>query len=137
MNEMFTRIWENLVGRIGGPMSLRLYLQPTMAIIFAIRDGLKDAREGRPAFFWALFTDPVHRREMIRDGWKSVAKVFTLAFILDVVYQLIALRWVYPGEALITAFTLAILPYLLIRGPVNRIARLLMRKNATAGSDSK
>jgi hypothetical protein len=137
MNEIFTRIWEDLIGRIGGPMSLRLYLQPTIATIFAIRDGLKDAREGRPAFFWALFTDPAHRREMIRDGWKSVAKVFTMAFILDVVYQVIALRWVYPGEALITAFILAIVPYLLIRGPVNRIARLLMRKNATAGSGSK
>lgn len=133
MNDIFTRFWEDMVGRIGGPLSLRLLIQPTLAIIFAIRDGLKDAREGRPAYFWAIFTDPVHRREMIRDGWKSVAKVFTMAFILDVVYQVIAIRWVYPGEALITAFTLAILPYLLIRGPVNRIARLLNRKAAVSG----
>jgi len=29
----------------------------------------------------------------------------------------------YPGEALIVAFLLAFVPYLLILGPVNRIAR--------------
>jgi hypothetical protein len=128
MEELFTRLWDDLVGRIGGPLSLRLILQPTMATIFAIRDGLKDARDGRPAYFWALFTDSTHRQEFIRDGWKSVAKVFSFAIILDVIYQWIALRWVYPGEALIVAFILAILPYLLIRGPVNRIARLLARR---------
>ena len=133
MDEMFTRVWEDLVGRIGGPLSLRLLIQPTLAIVFAVRDGLKDAREGRPAYFWALFTGPVHRQELISDGWKSVAKVFTMTFILDVVYQVIALRWVYPGEALITAFTLAILPYLLVRGPTNRIALLLNRKAAASG----
>jgi hypothetical protein len=128
MEELFTRLWDDLVGRIGGPLSLRLILQPTMATIFAIRDGLKDARDGRPAYFWALFTDSTHRQELIRDGWKSVAKVFSFAIILDVIYQWIALRWVYPGEALIVAFILAFLPYLLIRGPVNRIARLLARR---------
>ena len=44
-------------------MSFRLPLQPAMATIFAIRDGLKDAREGKPYFFWALLTDPAHRRQ--------------------------------------------------------------------------
>jgi hypothetical protein len=131
MEEIFTRVWNDLVDRIGGPLSLRLFLQPIMATIFAIRDGLKDAREGRPAYFWALFTNPDERRDLLRSGWKSVVNVFCLAVVLDVVYQFIALRKFYPGEALIVAFILAILPYLLIRGPVNRIARLLKSK-ATA-----
>jgi hypothetical protein len=46
-----------------------------------------------------------------------------LAFVLDVVYQYLAFRWFYPGEALMVAFSLAFIPYLLIRGPVNRVAR--------------
>ena len=37
MEELFTRFWEDLVGRVGGPMTFRLILQPIMAIIFAIR----------------------------------------------------------------------------------------------------
>ena len=32
-------------------------------------------------------------------------------------------RWIYPFETLLVAFLLACVPYLLIRGPVNRIAR--------------
>jgi hypothetical protein len=49
--------------------------------------------------------------------------VFILAMVLDVVYQLIEHRWtVYPGEAVLVAIILAIVPYLLLRGPINRIA---------------
>lgn len=124
MEDLFTRLWENLIGRIGGPMSFRLILQPAMAIFFATRDGLKDARTGRPAYFWSLFTEPAHRRELLHEGWKAVARVFIFALLMDAVYQFIVLHWFYPGEALIVAFILAFLPYLAIRGPVNRIARL-------------
>jgi len=42
---------------------------------------------------------------------------------MDIIYQLIVQRWIYPGETVVIAVVLAILPYLLIRGPVNRIAR--------------
>jgi len=123
MEEMLARFWENLVSRVGGPMTFRLILQPIMAAIFAVRGGLKDAREGRPAYFWALFTDSVNRRDMLRDGWKSVGRVFVFAIIIDLVYQWIVFRWFYPGEALLVSAILAFIPYLLIRGPVNRIAR--------------
>jgi len=123
MEDLLTRVFENLIDRVSGPMKFRLILQPLMAIIFAIRSGLKDAKEGKPAYFWALFTDSVHRRDMLRDGWKSVGRIFILAIIIDVVYQFIVFRWVYPVEALLVATILAFIPYLLIRGPVNRIAR--------------
>jgi hypothetical protein len=121
MEDILTRIFENLIDRVSGPMKFRLFLQPLMATIFAIRDGRKDAREGRSPYFWAVFTDPEHRRELLRDGWKAVGKVFVIAVIIDAVYQFIVLRWFYPGEALIVAAILAFVPYLLIRGPVNRL----------------
>lgn len=124
MDELLTRVWDNLVGRIGGAMSFRLILQPAVAIFFAIRDGRKDAREGRPPYFWTIFSDPAQRSALLHEGWKAVAKVFVMAVVIDVVYQYVVFRWFYPGEALIVAFILAFVPYLLIRGPVNRIARL-------------
>jgi len=127
MDHVFARVGEQLVARITGPMKFRLVLQPAMAIFFAVRGGLKDAREGQPAYFWGLFTDPAERKAALKDGWKSVGKVFMLAIVLDAIYQFIALRWFYPGEAVIVAIILAIIPYLLVRGPVNRIASVLAR----------
>ena len=63
---------DGLLARLQGPMSFRLFIQPLMAFFFAFRDGRKDAREGRPPYFWGLFADPEHRGEMLRSGWKSL-----------------------------------------------------------------
>jgi hypothetical protein len=122
MEEIVTRIYENMVDRVSGPMNLRLILQPVMAAVFAIMAGLKDSKMGKPAYFWAMFTQPEHRREMLEDGWKSVGKVFVIAMVLDIIYQIVVQRWVYPGEVVLVAIILAIPPYLILRGIVNRIA---------------
>jgi len=122
MDHLITRIAHDMVERVTGPMKFRLLLQPAMATFFAIRGGLQDAKECKPPYFWGLFTDKGEREAMLKNGWKGVGKVFILAIVLDVVYQLIEHRWtVYPGEAVLVAIILAIVPYLLIRGPVNRI----------------
>ena len=123
MEETLVRIVENLVGRLHGPLTFRLILQPVMASIYATLDGRRDARDGKPPYFWALFTDPEHRREMLKEGWKSVGKVFILAIVIDIIYQLMVFQWIYPVETLVLAAILAIVPYLLMRGPVNRIPR--------------
>jgi hypothetical protein len=123
MDEILRRVWENLIGRSTGPINFRLIIQPTVASIIAIRAGLKDAREGRPAFLWAAVSNPGYRPQLLRQGWKDVGKVFILALVLDSIYQLAVNRGVYVLELLITATVLAIVPYVLIRGPVNRIAR--------------
>ena len=124
MDEILTRIWENLIGRAEGPLTLRLLLQPAMSLFFGIRDGLKDARAGRPAYLWTIFTEPAERGYLLHEGWKAMVKVFIMALAIDGIYQFMVFRWLYPGEALTTAFVLAFVPYLLIRGPVNRIARM-------------
>ena len=91
MEEQFLRLCENLVARVSGPLHFRLLLQPIVATFFAVRAGLKDAREGKPAYFWAIFAGPVQRRELLKEGWKAVGKVFVVAIIIDGVYQVIAL----------------------------------------------
>lgn len=123
MENELARFWGDLADRLGGPLSFRLVLQPAIAVFFGIRDGLKDAKQGAPAYFWAILSDPAQRRPMSHSGWTSIAKVFFAALAIDAVYQMIVLRFVYPGEALVVAAALAIVPYLVIRGPVNRVAR--------------
>jgi len=127
MDDVLTRIWNDLFGRLTGPLTLRLYLQPAMAMLFALRDGVKDARAGRPAYLWTVFSHPEERRRLLAEEWKAIGKVFILAIILDVIYQLIVFRRAYPVEALDVAVILAIIPYALLRGPVNRLARRWIR----------
>ena len=119
-------IWSNfiteLIGRVDGPMHFRIYLQPLVAIFFAFRDGRKDAREGRPAYGWALLTNSEHRRYLLKDGWKGFRNVFLIALVLDLVYQYVAIGGWRPLQALLTALLLAVVPYLLLRGPVNRLS---------------
>jgi len=123
VDDIITRIWQDLGGRVGGPMTFRIFLQPAMATLFAIKAGLADGRAGRPPYFWAILNDPSHRKELLGEGWKATARIFALAIAIDVIYQIIVFRWVYPTETLIVAFLLACVPYLLIRGPVGRLAR--------------
>ena len=126
MDEFFSWLSNQLVGRLDGPLKFRLILQPAVAVFFAIRDGLSDARRGSVPYFWAIFTQPSRRKELIMDGWKAVAKVFLFATVMDLIYQYLVLGWIYPFAALSMAFLLAFIPYLLIRGPMNRIARISM-----------
>ncbi|MCM3879506.1 MAG: hypothetical protein ND807_05320 [Vicinamibacterales bacterium] len=129
MEDLIARVVENLLGRIGGPMSFRLVCQPLMALGFAARAGIRDAKAGRPPYFWTLFTAaPGHRWELLRDGWKDVGQIFLLAAVLDAIYQIITVRWIYPVELLIVAFTLAFIPYLLFRGIFTRLARLVLQR---------
>ena len=128
MEEILTRFMENIVGRVHGPMNFRMLLQPFMAVLFAYRDGRQDARDGKAAFGWALATDPSHRRDLLQSGWKSVGKIFIIALALDAVYQYITVKFFYPGEALFVAVALALVPYLLLRGPINRVLRRRVKR---------
>jgi hypothetical protein len=130
MEDLFTSVWNGLDARVTGPLAFRLILQPAVAAFLAIRAGIGDAHAGRPPYFWSLFTDAAHWRERVRAGWQDVSKVFIVAVAIDVIYQLIVRRWVYPGEALGVAFLLACLPYLVLRGPVERIASSGRRQRA-------
>ena len=123
LEELIARGWEGLIDRVGGPMTFRLILQPLMATLLAVRAGLKDAREGRPPYLWTVLTDPGQRVELLRDGWRSIARIFVVAVIMDFIYEFVMGRRFYPLETLTVAVVLAVLPYVLVRGPVNRIAR--------------
>jgi hypothetical protein len=123
MEEILARFFKNLAERVGGPMSLRLLIQPTVATILAIRAGWRDGRAGGGPYLWKVINNPDRRRELVRQGRKDVGKLFIMACLLDIVYQLIVLRWVYPLETLIVATMLAVVPYVLLRGLVGRLAR--------------
>jgi hypothetical protein len=121
--EVSERIWKNIVARPGGPMTFRFILQPTMAAIAALRDGVKDAREGRSPYFWTIVHVSGERAGRLNEGMISTARIVLLGIVMDAIYQYIELNTFYPGEAALIALLLAFIPYLLLRGPIARFER--------------
>ena len=129
-SELIADGWQNFTERSGGPMHLRFILQPATASLLAIRAGWQDARAGRPAFLWTVFTDPSARGELLRAGWKDIGKVFVIACVLDAIYQFIVFKHVSAIGMLFTGTLLALAPYAVLRGPAGRIARFTSRRGA-------
>lgn len=121
--QLISRNVDELLGRASGPLHFRLFVMPTVVTILAIRADLRDAREGRPAPLGAFFTGPTERGRLIRSAVKDVGRIFIVALVLDTTYQLWILRSFHIGQLLIVAVACAIVPYVLIRGPVTRLLR--------------
>ena len=119
----FVRVWTDITSGVHAPLGFRLVVQPLVAAFFAVRAGRMDARDGRPPYLWTVVKDAVDRRALLREAWTHVGKVFITAIIVDVIYQVIVERWVYPFEALMVGAVLAVLPYFIFRGVVNRVLR--------------
>lgn len=135
LEDFIPRILENLSGRLDGPMSFRFLMQPAMAVLFGVLNGLRYAREGRSFLLWGGPKDPAERRAQQLATWKSIGKVFAIAIVLDVIYQVWILKGFYPLEALIVAIVVALVPYFLVRFIVNTIAKR-WHKPQSLGHDS-
>jgi hypothetical protein len=124
----FARFWHDLVDRTTGPMKFRLILQPSIAAIIAILDGLRAVRDGRPPYVsMRVLRNPHESLGQIRDGLNvalnATARIIVLAVVLDAIYQILVLGTFYPVEALVVALLLALVPYMIIRGLVVRAWR--------------
>jgi hypothetical protein len=131
---VFQRIWHNLVERPEGPLSFRFVLQPMMAAVVAILDGLKDARTVRSPFFRAILFEPQHRMVRVVEALNAVARIILLGLVMDIIYQLLALKRFYPAEAVIVALLLAVIPYVVLRGLITRGARRWWHNARAAGT---
>jgi hypothetical protein len=108
--DMIGRGSDNFLARPNSSLSLRFYVQPTMAGLLALRAGIQDAREGRQGYLWAMLTRPERRLQLLHEGWRGAMTPFLLAIVLDLVYQLITAKFVYPLKLLFTATLLALVP---------------------------
>ena len=136
--DAISRGWANFLERPSGPLNIRFLIQPTVAAVMAVRAGIADARLARPAFLWTALTDPRQRWRSVQSGWKDVRNIFLVAAVLDAIYQFTVQQFIYPLELLFTSALLAVVPYCVLRGPVNRVARKAMGRNRrldSAGGD--
>jgi hypothetical protein len=121
--EVHQRFWQDIFDRLHGPMTFRYYLQPAMAALAALPDGIKDAKLGHKSFFWTALWDPTQPAGRLRQGLVSTARVVLLGISMDAIYQYRVFDRFYPVEALVMAILLAVIPYFILRWIFERIAR--------------
>lgn len=118
----YLRVLQQLMGRIDGPLHLRLIVQSLVATVLAVRAAHRDATLQNPPFLWALIMRKHERRALFLSAWKDIGKLFTMAFVIDTGYQVFFLHFFYPLQGLMVASILALVPYVLIRGPLARLS---------------
>ena len=127
------RLWKDTLARPGGPMTFRFILQPAIAAIAALRDGVSDARLGRRPYLWGMLRG-MHtaegRRGRLWEGIVSTGRILILGVVMDVIYQWVVFKTFYPAQAAVIAVLLAFVPYLLLRGPMERVARHWVARQA-------
>jgi hypothetical protein len=113
---------QHLGMRLTGPLQFRFILQPLVALVLGVRDGLRDAKAGRPPYLWDLIVNPEGRARQVSRGLASLGRPMIVAVVIDAIVQYLMFRAVYPGAAVLVGVTVLGLPYVLARAIVNRAA---------------
>jgi hypothetical protein len=121
----FDRFWHDLVARPDSTMRFRFVLQPLMAAIASVRAGLSDARANRSPYLRTILRNRQERIGLLNEGLNATARIILLGVVMDVIYQVLVLKTFYPNEAVVVALLLAFVPYLILRGIVVRLWRVL------------
>ena len=108
--------------RLTGPLALRFVIQPIVAILLGIKDGVRDAKAGEPPYLYDIILVSEHRKRQAARGWATIGIGVIVAVVLDVVVQLMLLHMVYPGAAVIVGIGLMAVPYAAARALTNRVA---------------
>ena len=127
---------EGLEGRMSGPGKFRFVMQPLMSIALGIRDGIADAKQGKPPYVIRVLFESEHTSDLLKSGLKQIAVPLTIGVVLDAVLQWVIFQAMYLIPAILTGTILVALPYVIARGVTNRIAcrwygRKSERKTAT------
>jgi hypothetical protein len=126
--DFLSRFWTDMIARTDGPMTFRFFLQPTMALITALIDGRRDARAGKPPYAWLMaHSDAPARLAAWREGVTATMRILLLGVVMDLIYQIRTFGgFRYPLEAFVLAVVLGLVPYVILRGPFNRLFRRLL-----------
>lgn len=86
--DFLTRFWTDMLGRADGPMTFRFFLQPTMALITALIDGIRAARAGKPPYAWLIaHSAGGERLATWREGVTATMRILLLGVAMDVIYR--------------------------------------------------
>ena len=124
---------EGLARRLAGPASFRFILQPLIAAIAGIRDGVTDAKLGLPPYGIVVLFDSDRRGQLLGAALKSIAIPLVVGVVIDMVVQWMLFQRVLISAALLVGVLLVGLPYIAARGLTNRIVRRRYRHEVAPG----
>jgi hypothetical protein len=125
---------EGLARRLAGPASFRFILQPLVAAIVGIRDGVSDAKLGVPPYGFVVLFDRERRQQTVRAGLERTAIPLVVGVVLDMVVQWMLFQRVFLTAAILVGVLLVGLPYIVARGLTNRILRRRYKHDVAPGS---
>jgi len=129
--DLFPRSFgEGLEAQLTGPGKARFVLQPLVAIALGIRDGIADAKQGKPPYFIRVLFKSERKLFVLKTGLKSIATPLSVGIVFDMVLQWMIFQAVFLLPAMIAGTILVAFPYSIARGLSNRVARRWYDRNA-------
>jgi hypothetical protein len=89
---------EGLARRLAGPASLRFILQPVIAAIAGVRDGVSDAKLGLSPYGFAVLFDLGRGGQMLGAGLRRTAIPLVVGVVIDMV-----VRWMLFQRVILSA----------------------------------
>lgn len=117
----FEAFVNEITARLNGPLGFRFIIQPIIAILLGIIDGIKDARSGLPPYLIYLLFHPEIRGALLKSAGVSAVKPIIIGIITDAIAQYLIFNTVRPVEAVFLGTMIIAIPYVLSRGLTNRI----------------
>jgi hypothetical protein len=125
---------EGLARRLAGPANFRFILQPLIAAIAGIRDGVSDAKLGLRPYGIVVLFDSNSRGELLGAGLRRTAIPLVVGVVIDMVVQWMLFQRVLLSAAVLVGVLLVGLPYIAARGLTNRILRRRYKDEVTPRS---
>ena len=116
--------WQGALRELtSGQGQFRLLLLAAVALVVGIRAGIADARAGTLPFGRRLAEGNEPHAQLMKDAVKRALNPLALAVVLDVILQRLTLGYVRPLVAVVVAVVVVWIPFVIVRGVMNRFWR--------------
>jgi hypothetical protein len=124
----FEAFINEIAARITGPLGFRFIIQPLVAILLGVLDGIGDNKSGSPPYVVHFFTHPEKRWALLKSAGVSALKPIIVGIIIDAIAQYLIFNTIHPMEAVVVGTMIIAIPYVITRGLVNRV--IMYKKKA-------
>jgi hypothetical protein len=107
---------------VGGPGTLRFFVQPAIAIVLGILHGIRDRRQGRAPYLIGLVRARGARGRHLLEGIRAIAVPLCLAVLGAYVFEYVIRGRIYFFYGFLYALLFVAIPYFVTRALANRLA---------------